>query len=340
MSDSSVPKRPAPSDDETLRPNKKAAGTPSVLLMKPEADAVAMGQAASRHTGKIPAPTRANFDPDHPHEVITDAFDGCFGKIVGFCNLDKENQLSLSLQTEPIGAHAEAWFDEFMAQASFSPKSTIGLDFFENTKAPKDNKAASRIQKQAKKDGKSFGDLAHAEAYADQQGMKPAFTKKLAYVDDDGRRVFKYTFNCCTVKTASSAPLESPFTPEELDNMPFALSAKIQELSEAGIAFKQSPFFNLAGKRVSLAEFFSRFTTSSKGNVYANFVGQPKFSGMKLGWTTGSGGDNYSRILTLPFLRRIQLVCGITRTDVEEEAPDEGLLTACMLAVAEAEEAA
>ena len=335
MSDSAVSKRPAPSDDETVQPNKKAAGTPSVLLMKPEADAIAMGQAASRHTGKIPVPTCVDFDPEKPYEVVTKGFNGSFGRIIVFCNLDKHDQLSLSFQTEPIGKDAEAWFDEFMAQVSFSPESTVGEAFVHFTKAPQSNKAAARLQKQAKKEGKTFLELLHA----DQQGIKPAITKRLSYFDDEGRRVFKYTCNLCPAKNLPSEQLESPFTPEELDNMPFVLSTKIQELSKAGIAFKQSPFFNLAGKRVPLAEFFSRFTTSSKGNVYANFVGQPKFSGMKLGWTTGSGSDNYNRILTLPFLRKIQLVCGITRADFEEEAPDEALMTACMLAVAETEEA-
>ena len=64
-------------------------------------------------------------------------------------------------------------------------------------------------------------------------------------------------------------------------------------------------------------------------------MGQPKFSGLKIGWTTGKGSDNYNRILTIPFLRRVQLIAGISRNDVEEEEADDGLLTACMLAVSD-----
>ena len=328
-------------DDQEDGPFEKKTALEPRLLTKSADDAVKMATAAGRHTGEIPIVTESTFNPEVPSAIITKEFAAPFVKMVAFVDLDKPNQLSFSVQCEPIGPEAEAWFDKFGPEVSFDASSTIGLDFFRQTKAPKGNQAASRLFKMAKKAGVAEKDLAAfllAQAAEDQKSMKPAFTKRLVYTDEEGTRIFKFTYNCCTDPASSSAQLAAPFTEEELQALPFALATKIQELVDKGVAFKQSPFRNLQGQVVSLAEMFRSFSSSAKGSIYGNFVGQPRFSGLKMAWTTGTGGENYSRILTLPFLRRIQLVAGIqNRAAEEDEAPDDALLTACMLAVAETE---
>ena len=261
------------SDSEYAEPAPKrqkqdadAAPTP-VLIMKSEADATAMAKAASRFIGVPPFPDTAKFESDRPHEVIAPAFDAPPGKITIFVNSEKAGQMSLSINTKPEGAESEEWHEMAMDQLGFHQDSGIAKFFFRDAKAPKDNKQAARLAAKAKKEGVAEADLAawlHKQARSDQMSAC-AFTKKLAGIGDDDTRFFKCNYNCLVPNKSSTAQREPEFTEKQLNSMPYELMLKVRELIAAGHEFKASPFFNLEGKRVPLAEIFSKFSTSGGG---------------------------------------------------------------------------
>ena len=245
-----------------------AAPTTPVLIMKSEADATAMTTAAGRHLGVLPVPITANFDPERPHEVITGPFDGYPGAMAFFINTDKTGQMSISITAQPIGPEAEQMHANLKQVTAFGPDSEPATVFFRDTTVPKDHK----LSKEAKKDKISEARLAawlQDKAHTDQTSGNLKITKKVVGENGDGDKFFKCTANLCFNGPGAKGPREPKFTEAQKSSWAYELTLAVNELEKAGVEFKASPFFNLEGKRIPLAEIFSKFTTSGNGTSTA-----------------------------------------------------------------------
>ena len=322
--------------------------SPAKLLEIMTEDAAArVGKSCNVHIGSGEVPSDFKQNPEDKFSIGCGSFSGVALNTMAFINADDDpsKPLSISFQFTAFDEIGKAWIKTVAPHFSFDPESPFAQEFAAKCSANKYNKTYKGITAEIKTKGLAGEERTKfilEKLHADNLSPKPAFTKQVIVreIGDDGEEewTLKVSWNASTNTPPSRG--RSTFSEHELDNMPIMLANKIRQIDAAGGAIKGSPFRTIEGKQIPLGEIFTNCTTSPKGSIYLKLVSRPKFSGAKLAWTGGSSGENFSRVLTIPFLGSVQVVAAIRRqSDGDDEATDAELVMAYKLAKAEAGDA-
>ena len=271
-------------------------------------------------------------DPDRDRYGVgfnIDKKPGPFGEGIGFIDPDGSVKLNMSpMPADPVGKQTYEWFQK---EFGFTD-SKLAEAFFTKVEGPAGNKIWARLKAKAEKKGLSGRDAVKMmmdAAAKDNVTEKPAFTKQLVKKknpDDEEDNTLQFSY-ATKIAQRGDGPRAPKITEEELQNIPSALHGL------AGGDLRPCPFFNISGARIPWAEFFAACAVSKNGTPYFRFTGRVELSGGKMAWTTGTGSDNYNRILTIPYVKKITVCAAIqSRQMEEEEAPDDDLVAACQMA--------
>lgn len=246
------------------------------------------------------------------------------GDMVGFI---ENGKISFKLSA-PKTPQAETLFADLDKSFSFDPTDEIGLGkkFCEETDPPRDHKEHARWKRKAAKAGipdDEFPAWLCTHLHSDNKSDKPSYTRKIIKPDDEGTPVISLNLN---FYHTGSGPLAPKIEEDEFAEIPVALGEELR-----GKDLRPSPFYTIAGKQIGWPEIF-RTAVVGNSSIFIKFYGIASMSGVKVGYTGGKGGENYNRVLTIPYMsRRIKVISGFKR-EREEEEVDEDLLLACQMA--------
>ena len=115
-------------------------------------------------------------------------------------------------------------------------------------------------------------------------------------------------------------------TEAQLDTLPVVLADYIKA---SPFPLARSKFYSIRGPAIDIHDVLSQVTTSRGGAHFAVGGGRMQLTGINAAWTTGEGAANYNRILTTPWIRKVDII-GFRQNqrDDDEEVPDEVLLDA------------
>ncbi len=320
-------------------PTAKRQKTDRVLDMTDEATALHKAAECSaymnrKNEGKFVPPytaTDITHDPDRDRHSVgfnIDKKPGPFGDGIGFIDSDSMKINMSPMPSDPVGKQTYEWFQK---EFGFTD-SKLAEAFFTKVEGPAGNKIWARFKAKAEKKGLSGRDAVKMmmdAAAKDNAGDKPAFTKKLVKKknpddEEDDTPELGVTMK---IVQRGDGPRAPKITEDELQNIPSAL----HDLARGDL--RPCPFFNISGARIPWPEFLATCAVSKNGTPYFRFTGRVELSGGKMAWTTGTGSDNYNRILTIPYVKKITVCAAIqSRQMEEEEAPDDDLVAACQMA--------
>lgn len=279
------------------------------------------------------APGDIRHDAERDRYAVTFSIDKKplpFGSVIIFIDPDGSMKINMSaVPGDALGHQTYAWFQK---EFGFDPGSKLSTAFFTEVEGPSGNKIWARFKAKAEKKGLAGPEAVKMmmdAAAKDSATERPAFTKTLVKKknpedEEDTALELGVTMK---IPQRGDGPRAPKLTEEELEKIPSAL----QDLARGDL--RPCPFFSIAGVRIPWAEFFAACSVSKSGTPYFRCTGRVELSGGKMAWTTGTGSDNYNRILTIPYVKKITICAAIqSRQMEEEEAPDDDLVAACQMA--------
>lgn len=274
------------------------------------------------------APGDIKFDLERDRRAVTFSIDKKplpFGSIIIF--IDDDGSMKVNMSAVPGDALGHQTYTFFQKEFGFT-ESMLASTFFTEVEGPAGNKIWARLKAKAEKKGLVGPDAVKMmmdAAAKDNATDRPSFTKQLVKEDEENNTlVLGVTMKIVHRGDGARAP---KITEDELQNIPSVLHA----IARGDL--RPCPFFNISGTRIPWPEFFSACSVSKNGLPFFRCTGRVELSGGKMAWTTGTGSDNYNRILTIPYVKKITVCAAIqSRQMDEEEAPDDDLVAACQMA--------
>lgn len=284
-------------------------------------------------------PSSIEFNPETPHAVVARGKAGSIvlpmGELMFFFDTEgppNRAKITVNLTVGPEDAEGSKALQWLSTELGHGKDSTLFRKFHTQTKVPAGHKFGKKLNDNAIK---KFGDAQDPKAIdwklskcgednaLAAGGGKASFTKWNPKVTEDGK--FQFSASVSMFDT-SGRGTGVTLTEEELDSLPVVLGDYIRG---AGFPLARSKFYSIRGPVVPIYEVLNKVTTSRGGAHFAVGGGRLQLTGINAAWTTGEGSSNYNRILTTPWIRKVDII-GFRQNqrDDEEEVPDEALLDA------------
>lgn len=281
--------------------------------------------------------TSIEFNPDTPHAVVARGSGSIvlpMGEMMLFVDTEgdhKRAKITVNLTVAPEDAEGTKALQWLSTELGHGPESMLFRKFHGLTKTPPTHKFGKKLNDAA---AKKFGDIRDPKAidyklgkcYDDNQlaanGGKASFTKYNPKLNEDGKWQFSASVSLFDASGRGGVTL----TDAQLDTLPVVLADYIKA---SPFPLARSKFYSIRGPAIDIHDVLSQVTTSRGGAHFAVGGGRMQLTGINAAWTTGEGAANYNRILTTPWIRKVDII-GFRQNqrDDEEEVPDEVLLDA------------
>ncbi len=295
----------------------------------------------ARATGPFSPPwdeASIEFNPDMPHAVVARGKNGSIvlpmGEMIMFVDTEgdhKRAKITVNLTIDGADAEGTKALQWLSTELGHGKDSMLFRKFHTLTKVPAGHKFGKKLNDGAVK---KFGDARDPKAIdwklgkcgEDNQlaagGGKASFTKWNPKTTEDGKLQFSASVSLFDTSGRGGVTL----TEAQLDTLPVVLADYIKA---SPFPLARSKFYSIRGPAIDIHDVLSQVTTSRGGAHFAVGGGRMQLTGINAAWTTGEGAANYNRILTTPWIRKVDII-GFRQNqrDDDEEVPDEVLLDA------------